>query len=107
MSLRSLVRRPVIAAITVGLTAVTTIGVTAPTSSAVALVDYRCRHLEYTPHLRMLDGYGCERLYINHMPVGNTLITKPGARRWLYECEIVKEVVGSKNDIAGAYCTPI
>ncbi|MFI8850028.1 hypothetical protein [Streptomyces sp. 891-h] len=107
MSLRSLVRRPVIAAVTVGLAAATSIGVTAPASSAVAFRDYRCRHLDYDSRLHMLDGFNCTPLFINHEPMENTLITKPGSRRWLYECEIVKEVVGSNNDIVGSRCTPI
>ncbi|MFJ8649293.1 hypothetical protein ACIRNI_24620 [Streptomyces sp. NPDC093546] len=107
MSLRSLVRRPVVAAVTVGLAAATSIGVTAPVSSAIAWRDYECRHLEYHARLRTLDGYGCTPLYINHEPMENTLITRTDSRRWLYECEIVKEVVGGHNEIVGAHCNPI
>ncbi|KUL38155.1 hypothetical protein ADL22_18745 [Streptomyces sp. NRRL F-4489] len=107
MSLRSLVRRPVIAAVTVGLVAVASIGVTAPASSAVALRDYRCRHLDYDARWRHLDGYDCTRLYINHAPMEDTLIMRTGGRRWLYECEIVKEVVGGDNEIVGSRCNAI
>ncbi|GEB48131.1 hypothetical protein [Streptomyces cacaoi] len=107
MKLRSFVPRPLVAAFAVGLAAAVSVGAAAPQADAVAFRDYRCRHLEYTPHLRMLDGYDCTPLFVNHEPMDNTLIMKTGGRRWLYECEIVKVVVGSEKDIVGAHCKPI
>jgi hypothetical protein len=105
MNVRSLVRRPVLAAVAAAALAGAT-SVVAGASTAHALgTDYVCAGFGCEEE-GVLYGHGCEAYYANHAPTG-VLFQYRGERQYVFECVSAHPSPQDETEVLGLVCHPL